>query len=147
MPWPRTAWSSAGPSASPSPADEPSPEQVAASDRELAALDRALEQAARLRTAREPLYVLWHYPPFDQHRRPGPCVARFEEAGVTACVYGHLHTQGQWSLAVQGTIRGVRYYCVAADAIGFRPLRIGSRRDDASRPRTSETSESVQIGK
>jgi len=111
----------------PVPAGEPSPEQVAASDRELAALDGALEQAARLRTAREPLYVLWHYPPFDQHRRPGPCVARFEEAGVTACLYGHLHTQGQWSLAVQGDIRGVRYFCVAADAIGFRPLRIGSR--------------------
>ena len=77
--------------------------------------------------AREPLYVLWHYPPFDQHRRPGPCVARLERAGVTACVYGHLHAQGQWSLAVQGTIRGVHYACVAADAIGFRPLRLDRR--------------------
>ena len=91
---------------------------------ELAALDRALEQAAALRTDDQPLYVLWHYPPFDQHRRPGPCVERFEAAGVTACVYGHLHIQGQWSLAVQGDVRGVRYHCVAADAIGFRPLRV-----------------------
>ncbi len=32
--------------------------------------------------------------------------------------------QSQWSVAVQGPVRGVRYHCVAADAIGFRPLRI-----------------------
>ncbi len=108
----------------PVPADEPKPAQLAASDRELAALDRALAHASTLRDAGGPLYVLWHYPPFDQHQRPGPCVARFEAAGVTACVYGHLHIQGQWSMAVQGDVRGVRYHCVAADAIGFRPLRL-----------------------
>jgi predicted phosphohydrolase len=45
---------------------------------------------------------------------------------VTACVYGHLHAEGQWSLAIHGTIGGVRYACVAADAIGFRPLRVDS---------------------
>lgn len=98
----------------------------AASDRELAALEHALEHATALREPGQPLYVLWHYPPFDEHRRAGPCVERFEAAGVTACVYGHLHAEGQWPLAVQGEIRGVRYHCVAADAIGFRPLRIGA---------------------
>ncbi len=108
----------------PVPPDEPQPAQVAASDRERAALDQALEHATRLRTGREPLYVLWHYPPFDPHRRSGPCVTRFEAADVTACIYGHLHIQGQWSLAVQGDVRGVRYFCVAADAIGFRPRRV-----------------------
>jgi uncharacterized protein len=109
----------------PVPPDDAPPEALAASARELAALDRSLSHAARLRTGGEPLYVLWHYPPFDQHRRPGPAVARLEAAGVTACVYGHLHIEGQWSLAVQGVVNGVRYHCVAADAIGFRPLRIG----------------------
>jgi hypothetical protein len=111
----------------PVPSDEPAPDARNASDRELAALDRALDRAAALRRGDEPLYVLWHYPPFDQHRRPGPCVPRFQAAGVDACVYGHLHIQGQWSLAVQGTIDGIRYHCVAADAIGFRPLRIDPR--------------------
>ena len=112
------------------PAPDPAvltPQSARLQERELAALDQALEAAARLRQGSEPLYVLWHYPPFDQHRRPGPCVDRLERAGVTACVYGHLHAQGQWSLAVQGTIRGVRYACVAADAIGFRPLRLDRR--------------------
>jgi uncharacterized protein len=105
--------------------DPPTPGE----ERELAALDQALAAANRLRTGSEPLYVLWHYPPFDQHRRPGPCVSRLEDARVTACVYGHLHAAGQWSLAVQGTLGGIRYACVAADAIGFRPLRIDPRAD------------------
>jgi predicted phosphohydrolase len=102
----------------------------AALDREMSSLEQALARAAELRVhPLTPLYVLWHYPPFDAHSRPGPCVERFEQAGVTACVYGHLHNQSHWSVAVQGTVRGVRYHCVAADAIGFRPLRI-----DVSKP-------------
>jgi uncharacterized protein len=94
-------------------------------DPEIQSLERALERAAEVRTTGEtPLYVLWHYPPFDAHSRPGPCVERFERAGITACVYGHLHSEREWTVAVQGIVGGVRYHCVAADAIGFRPLRI-----------------------
>ncbi len=94
----------------------------------LESLQRALEAARRLRVLPEtPLYVLWHYPPFDAHGVPGPCVEMLEEAKATACVYGHLHSQREWSAAVHGLRRGVRYYCVAADAIGFCPLRIDAR--------------------
>ncbi len=106
-------------------ADDPAADPIAV-DRELDTLGRALDHAGRIREDSDrPLYVLWHYPPFDPHGQPGPWVERFERAGITACVYGHLHIEGQWALAVQGLVRGVRYYCVAADAIGFRPLRIG----------------------
>jgi predicted phosphohydrolase len=103
------------------------PSRAAMLSREVQALGKALEHAEQLRTGGEPLYVLWHYPPFDRYRHPGPWVDRFEAAGVTACLYGHLHIQGQWSQAVQGRIRGVHYQCVAADAIGFRPLRVDPR--------------------
>jgi predicted phosphohydrolase len=105
----------------------PTPAEQLVSDQEIVSLEKALEMAASMRTVREtPLYVLWHYPPFDAHARPGPCVERFEQARVTACVYGHLHNQSEWSVAVQGIVRGVRYHCVAADAVGFCPLRIGT---------------------
>jgi hypothetical protein len=94
-------------------------------DRGLSALGRALEAALQLRVRADiPLYVLWHYPPFDAHGQPGRCVELLERAGVTACVYGHLHGQKEWSAAVQGLRQGVRYHCVAADAVGFCPLRI-----------------------
>jgi uncharacterized protein len=107
------------------PSDFATADDQLAVDRELEALGRALDHAARIRdNPEDPLYVLWHFPPFDANGQPGPWVERFERAGVTACVYGHLHIQGQWPLAVQGLVRGVRYYCVAADALGFRPLRV-----------------------
>jgi predicted phosphohydrolase len=110
---------------SPPPTGDSNVADRAAADRELDVLDRALDHAERLRGDRaRALYVLWHFPPFDAHGRPGPWVDRFERSGVAACVYGHLHIQSQWSLAVQGVVRGVRYHCVAADAIGFRPLWI-----------------------
>jgi hypothetical protein len=108
----------------PVPSNHPTAAENTALDRELAALDRALEHARRLRAAEEPIYVLWHYPPFDAHHRAGPCVERFLHARVTACVYGHIHTMGQWGTTLQGRKDGVRYSCVAADAIGFRPLRL-----------------------
>jgi uncharacterized protein len=111
----------------PIPTQDLTPEQSALIDREMIELNRALAHASQLRISRDqPLYVLWHYPPFDAYGRPGPWVSHFEQARVTACVYGHLHIQGQWSRTVQGQQGGVRYYCVAADALGFRPLRLDS---------------------
>jgi predicted phosphohydrolase len=114
--------------------DVPSPRHHNVND-QLARINTALEQATKLRKSREtPLFVLWHFPPFDGHGRPGPWVSLFEQAQVTACVYGHLHTSSQWARTAQGVIRGVRYSCVAADAIGFRPLRIDRRSFDAQNP-------------
>jgi predicted phosphohydrolase len=109
------------------PRNDPRPDETEVIERELESFDAALGQAMCLRGKnRKPLYVLCHYPPFNAYAQPGPWVERFERAGVTACVYGHIHIESQWPLAVQGTVRGVRYYCVAADAIGFRPVRIDS---------------------
>jgi predicted phosphohydrolase len=107
------------------PAEDLPPGRHGDLDREVEVLKRALEQAAELRVGKAiPIYVQWHYPPFDRYGRPGPAVPLLEAAGVSACVYGHLHTRAQWSRAVQGRYGGVRYFCVAADAVGFRPLHI-----------------------
>jgi predicted phosphohydrolase len=114
------------------PRSDPTLDEAADIEREQASFDRALEEAVCLRgKLGKPLYVLCHYPPFDPYARPGPWVERFERAGVTACLYGHLHIESQWPLAVQGTVRGVRYFCVSADAIGFRPVRIDSMPQNA----------------
>lgn len=105
------------------PREPADPASEARRTRELVALDAALEAAKGL-ADRGPIYVLWHYPPFDANRNPGPVVARLESAGVRACVYGHLHAEGDWANAVQGAVGTVHYHCVASDAIGFRPLRL-----------------------
>ena len=66
-------------------------------------------------------------------------MAAIERAKASVCLYGHLHAESQWATAIQGVMNGVTYRCVAADALGFRPLRIGekakfSRREDTGLP-------------
>jgi predicted phosphohydrolase len=112
----------------PPPDDHPAPEHQVAMERGIEELDSALAAASRLRSGPEqPLYLLWHYPPFDRYGHAAPWVDRFEAEAVSVCLYGHIHTERQWSRAPQGQVGQLRYYCVAADAIGFYPLRIDSR--------------------
>lgn len=108
--------------------DAPNDKQRAKTTRAMDGLRAALDDAARLRSDPEqPLFVLWHFPPFDAHGHPGPWVELFQEHRVTACLYGHLHSQSQWISAVRGWRGNVWYQCVAADSIGFRPLRVTPR--------------------
>ncbi len=105
--------------------DEDDPAGRTTLGREAASLSKALDAAVAVRgQGASPILAMWHFPPFDPRGRPGGAVALLEASGVSACVYGHLHTEAQWASAVQGDVRGVTYRCVAADAIGFRPLRI-----------------------
>ena len=50
-------------------------------------------------------------------------MALLERYGVKACYYGHLHG-GSHRLAVEGARNGVDYRLVAADFVGFKPLKI-----------------------
>jgi predicted phosphohydrolase len=105
---------------------DPKAEQVADSAYEK--LNLALKEASQLRQEAgdpaKPVVVLWHHPPFDRWGRPDPVVALMKEAGVQACVYGHVHTKAQWQTVPQGEIEGIRFACVAADSLGFRPRKI-----------------------
>ena len=69
------------------------------------------------------LIAMLHYPPLYRGLPETDFVPLMREAGVDACVYGHLHG-GDHDYAVQGLVDGIRYYFVAADAIGFRPVPI-----------------------
>lgn len=114
----------AGARSTPATLPDPTAASQEAESTAIEELKSSLNHAAQLRTAGEPLVVLWHHPPFNRFGTPGPIVPLLEEAEVTTCLYGHLHALDQWSRAAQGIIGGVRYYCVAADAVGFRPLKI-----------------------
>ena len=127
-PWRLTAWWSA---------ERPVPRSltirataaIAAVSRpcEFQKLERALEHAAAIRSTPEtPLYVLWHYPPFDAHSRPGPASSSSNKPRSPLVSMGTCIVRANGPAAVQGMVRGVRYHCVAADAIGFRPLRVGT---------------------
>ncbi len=90
--------------------------------RELHRLDLSIQDAARL-DAERPRLAMLHYPPWLAGREPTEVVARLKAAGVSVCVFGHLHGEDH-ALAIDGTHDGMRYHFVAADAVGFAPLPI-----------------------
>ena len=91
--------------------------------RELERLRLSIADAdGRLGRSRPRIAVL-HYPPWIGGREPSAVVPLLREAGVSDCVYGHLHGADH-ALAVTGLHEGIRYHLVAADAVGFAPVRI-----------------------
>ncbi len=89
-------------------------------ERELGRLKLSLD-AARGRFDR--LIAMLHYPPIYEGSIETEFVPLLRDAGVEACLYGHLHGDDH-RYAVDGTRDGIRYYYVAADAIDFRPVEI-----------------------
>ena len=67
--------------------------------------------------------AMLHYPPIYADQGETEFVPLMREAGVDACVYGHLHGPDH-RFAVRGPRDGIHYYFVAADAIGFTPVEI-----------------------
>jgi hypothetical protein len=91
--------------------------------RELARLQASIDDAnARFGRAR-PRIAMVHFPPWLEGREPTEVVTLLAAAGVRVCVYGHLHGEDH-RLAVQGSRLGIEFCFVAADAVGFRPLRV-----------------------
>lgn len=88
--------------------------------REVERLRLSLQAAkGRFRT----LVAMIHYPPLYAGLGETAFVPLLREAGVHACVYGHLHGPDH-RFAVRGARDGIQYYFVAGDALDFRPARI-----------------------
>lgn len=68
-------------------------------------------------------FVMLHYPPFAEGGVASEFAQILEERQVPVCVYGHLHGDSIYS-ATTGTVNGVRYHLVSADAVGFAPKLI-----------------------
>ena len=81
-----------------------------------------LETSLKLAGEREKFCFL-HYPPLYQGYRCQEIIDLLERYGVKRCYYGHLHG-GSHRLAIAGTVGSVEYHLVAADYLGFKPLKI-----------------------
>ena len=66
-----------------------------------------------------------HFPPFSETGEKSAFAERFEAAGVSDVVYGHLHGASH-RFAFNGEANGVRYHLVSADYLDFVPKRIRS---------------------
>ncbi|MBQ9979959.1 MAG: metallophosphoesterase [Oscillospiraceae bacterium] len=64
-----------------------------------------------------------HYPPRWGSYICRPLVDILNNYGVKKCCYGHLHGPAHRQ-AITGMCAGVEYFMVAADHLGFKPLKI-----------------------
>jgi len=100
-------------------------EDAAIFHRELERLRLSIADADRRFGRSKPRVAMLHYPPWILGRDPSAVVPVLREGGVSDCVYGHLHGADH-ALGVQGERDGIRYHLVAADAVGFAPIRIAA---------------------
>lgn len=77
----------------------------------------AMDKNARLKIA------MVHYPPISADLKPSTVSGMLENAGVTICTFGHLHSVRPGS-QLFGTKNGVAYHFVACDWLGFKLLKI-----------------------
>lgn len=89
--------------------------------RELDRLRLSIAAAEKLGGRRR--IALIHYPPRYADGRVTEAVPLLERAGVSICIYGHLHGK-DIAHGFQGESGGIRYYLVSCDAVDFRPIEI-----------------------
>ena len=86
--------------------------------RELIRLEASLRAAGEKQK-----FVFLHYPPKYKGYECPEIIQLLKDYDVRRCFYGHLHG-GSHKLAMEGQWDGVDYRLVAADYIGFRPIRV-----------------------
>lgn len=79
-------------------------------------LDTAMKQGAT------EIWVMLHYPPTFGEEKASPLTSLLEKYPVTRVIYGHLHDELSWNLAIQGSYNGILYQLAAADYLQFSPL-------------------------
>jgi predicted phosphohydrolase len=100
-------------------------EDAAIFRRELERLRLSIADADRRFGREKPRVAMLHYPPWIEGRAPSEVVTLLRDGAVRDCVYGHLHGKDH-ALGVVGERDGIRYHLVAADAVGFAPVRIAA---------------------
>lgn len=86
--------------------------------REVGRLEMSIRAAKE--TGLEPVVFL-HYPPVYADQRCEELIAVLQREKIRRCYYGHVHSAGI-RLAFNGTLDGIEYRLVSADALGFCPL-------------------------
>ena len=91
--------------------------------REVQRLELALDRAEAIGEGK-PVLVMMHFPPRlrDDTETPFTRILEARER-VKAVVYGHRHGES-FAAGFSGESRGIRYYPVSCDGIGFRPREI-----------------------
>ena len=103
--------------------DHTGPDDKKIYDRELIRMRLSLDSAKAIMQDGDSLVVMTHYPPFNFKAEPNAFTRLFEEYGVSAVVYGHLH--GKNARAIPMIERGgIKYYLSSCDLVKNKLVRI-----------------------
>ena len=82
----------------------------------------AFQSAEKIRKEGDKVIALIHYPPFTAKKEDTLFSSLFEEYGVSACVFGHIH--GTVYYPPEQEKNGIKYYLTSCDKLGFRLKKI-----------------------
>ncbi len=91
--------------------------------REVERLRLALKSAKKLVSEGDRLVVLMHFPPFNVRREESLFTKLFEENGVQAVVYGHLHGK-DCRADLELEKNGVKYFLTSCDQVKNKLVEI-----------------------
>ena len=91
--------------------------------RELIRLDLSLKSAQALKTNDEQIIYITHYPPFNNKVEPNEFTKMIENAGVSICIFAHLHGYINPNM-MYNEINGVKYYLTSCDALKNKLIEI-----------------------
>jgi hypothetical protein len=92
-------------------------------DRELVALERALNEAEAMARGR-PIHVLIHFPPYTSVGLPTAFDELIRRYTVKTVTFGHFHRESEWASAPKGWIGDTFYNLAAADFLDFTPVKL-----------------------
>jgi hypothetical protein len=109
------------------PLDRPSYE------RELAALERALDEGVALLEAqgdpRRGLHAVLHFPPVTSQGKPTAFDRLLRRFPVRTVTFGHFHLPQEWAACRSGPVDGIHYILAAADFVNFAPTAVPTGRE------------------
>lgn len=82
----------------------------------------AFAAAEKIREEGDEIIAMIHYPPFTGRKEDTLFSRLFEEHGVKAVVFGHVH--GTFYYPLESEKNGVQYYLTSCDKLGFRLKKI-----------------------
>ena len=106
------------------------PEDAKILNREFIRLELSLQSAKNCKEKLEQessekykIISLIHYPPFNSKLSPNNFTKLFEEYGVDAVVYGHIHGRNSRSVALT-EINNIKYYLTSCDQVNNKLVEI-----------------------
>ncbi len=92
-------------------------------EREVGRLELSLKQMESLRTKKDKVVVMMHYPPFNYKRQSNEFTDLLEKYKVDKVVFGHLHSYNK-KQKLEFEKNGVKYFLTSCDLVGNKLVRI-----------------------